>query len=160
MSDTNLTEFPFSRHGDHLVASAEESSRALEAIKDGREVLVSFRTPRNIQHHKLFFAILKFLQYHSARFESVPVEKIKDAVKLATGLADTYIDSESGKTYYVLRSISFAAMSQHEFREFFDEAVKVIATRWMPAGTTPESVRKELEAMVDGPGRYVGSKVA
>lgn len=150
MSDTTLTEFPFVRAGEHLIASTEESAKALEAIKDGKEVLISFRTPRNIRHHKLFFAILKFLQYHSALFENVPIDKIKDAVKLATGLADTFIEAETGRAYYVLRSISFAAMSQHDFRVFFDEAVKVIANRWMPAGTTPEAVRKELEAMVDG----------
>lgn len=159
MADTALTEFPFARHGDHLIASTEEASAALSEIREGREVLVSFRTPRNIRHHKLFFAILKFLQYHSLRFENVPVEKIKDAVKLATGLADTFIDADTGKTYYVLRSISFAAMSQHDFREFFDEAVKVIAHRWMPEGTTPEAVRKQLFEMVDGPGA-IGSRVA
>lgn len=154
-----MNEYPFIRHGGHLVATTEQSSEALETIKQGREVLLSFRVPRNIRHHKLFFAILKFLQYHSHRFENVPIERIKDAVKLATGLADTFIDAETGKTYYVLRSISFAAMSQDEFRVFFDDACRVIASRWMPPNTTAESVRTELLAMVDGPGA-IGSRVA
>jgi len=92
-------------------------------------------------------------------FENVPIEKIKDAVKLATGLADTFVDAETGKTYYVLRSMSFASLDQAAFNSFFDEACMVIANRWMPAGTTPEDVRKELLAMVDGPGA-LGSKVA
>jgi hypothetical protein len=42
-------------------------------------------------------------------------------------------------------------MDQTSFNQFFDDAVRVIADRWMPAGTTPEAVRNELLEMVDGP---------
>lgn len=136
-----------------------EADEVLGKVKNGRDVGCDVKQRRNPLHHRLFFAIIRFLQLHAPIFESAPTDKIKDAVKLATGLADTFIDSETGQTYYVLRSISFAAMDQTAFNAFFDEAVRVIASRWMPAGTAPEDVRKELLAMIDGPGA-IGSKVA
>lgn len=137
----------------------DEAVETLHGTKIGKDVTVEVRARRNPRHHRLFFAILKFLQMHAERFEETPIEKIKDAVKLATGLADTFIDAETHQTYYVLRSISFASMDQGAFNSFFDSACMVVAKRWMPEGTTPEDVRKELLAMVDGPGA-LGSKVA
>lgn len=136
-----------------------EAVEMMHGTKIGKDVTVEVRARRNPRHHRLFFAILKFLQMHAERFEETPIEKIKDAVKLATGLADTFIDAETHKTYYVLRSISFASMDQGSFNSFFDEATKVIAKRWMPEGTPAEEVRRELLLMVDGPGA-LGSKVA
>jgi len=136
-----------------------EGAEMLHGTKEGKDVAVEVRARRNPRHHRLFFAILKFLQMHAERFEETPIEKIKDAVKLATGLADTFLDAETGKTYYVLRSISFASMDQGSFNSFFDEATKVMASRWMPAGTTAESVRKELFEMVDGPAA-IGTRAA
>lgn len=137
----------------------EEGADLVGKIKVGKEVGCDVIQRRNPKHHRLFFAIVKFLQLHSDRFDETPIPKIKDAIKLATGLADTFIDAQTGQTYYVLRSISFAAMDQGAFNEFFDDACGVIAKRWMPAGTTVESVRKELLSMIDGPGA-LGSKVA
>lgn len=138
----------------------EEGAELMHSVKPvGRDVSMEVIQRRNPKHHRLAFAIFKFLQYHSDTFHDVPIDRIKDAVKLATGLVDTFVKQDTGEAYYVLKSISFAAMDQTKFNEFFDAAVKVIAERYMPEGTTPEAVRKELFAMVDGPGA-LGSRVA
>jgi hypothetical protein len=137
----------------------EQGDEVLSKIKLGRDIGCEVIQRRNPKHHRLFFAILKFLQLHAERFEETPIEKIKDAVKLATGLVDTFVDAETGKTYYVLRSIAWAAMEQTAFDAFFDSACKVIASRWMPAGTTAVSVREELLKMIEDP-RWQGSRVA
>jgi hypothetical protein len=129
----------------------EESYDTLARIKHNRDVGCSVVQRRNPRHHRLFFAILKFVQMHSPILGFAPIEHLKNAVKLATGLYTTYIDTETGEVSRVLRSISFAAMDQTEFAPWFDEACRVIATRWMPVGTTPASVREELIRMVDGP---------
>jgi hypothetical protein len=110
----------------------EQGSDVLFKIKIGKDISADIKQRRNPKHHRLFFAILKFLRLHAPRFDSVPMDKIKDAVKLATGLADTFVDAETGEVYYVLRSISFASMDETEFTRFFDQACMVIANRWMP----------------------------
>lgn len=134
-----------------LFSVDDESAELLNGLKLNRDVGCEVIQRRNPRHHRLFFAILKFVKEHCARFENATLDQIKDALKLACGLVDRFVDGETGKTFYVLKSISWAAMDQARFNAFFADACHVIATRWMPKGTTADSVREELIAMVDGP---------
>lgn len=149
-----MTKAVFKRRGQTLIPTDSEGQDLLAAIRDGREVVVEVRAARNPRFHRLFFAVLNFCVQHcidretgEVRFSSI--EHAKTAIKIATGEVDTYIDADSGKTFFIPRSISFASMDETRFAAFFDRAVYVIAERWMPAGTTPESVRAEIEAMVN-----------
>jgi hypothetical protein len=134
-----------------LVGIDDEGSDLLHRLKDGRDVGCEVIQRRNPRHHRLYWAMVKFISMHCPMFAGIPLDKIHTAIKLATGRADVFVDSTNGKVYYVPQSTSFAAMSQIEFNRFFDDAVRIIADRWMPAGTTPEDVRRELLLMVDGP---------
>lgn len=137
--------------GEVGLFSVDDEGRDLVGkIKDNRDVGADVIQRRNPRHHRLFFAILKFVREHSPIMENVPVKKLKTAIKLATGLVDTFVDVASGKSVCVPRSIAWAAMDQAEFNTFFNDACTVIAQRWMPEGTTAESVRDELILMVDG----------
>lgn len=154
-----MTEAIFQRRGMSLVPVDDQGRELLEKIKEGREVGCDIVRRRNPRHHRLYWAIVQFVQMHCPRFHDIPLHKIHTMLKLATGLVDTFIDAETGETFYTVRSIAWAAMDQSEFDPWFTEACKVIAHRWMPEGTTPEDVRKELLSMVDGPGA-IGSRVA
>lgn len=137
----------------------EEGVEILTKLKLGRDVGCDVKKRRNPKHHRLFFQMIQFLQTHSPIFEHMPTEKAKYAIKLATGCGQFFVDTETGQSIFVPRSISFASMEQGEFEHFFDDFCKVAAHRWMPAGTTAESVRAELLKMIDWPGA-LGSKVA
>ena len=128
----------------------DEGRDVLAKVKLNRDIGCDVIQRRNPRHHKLFFALLQFVKMHCERFESASLNQIKDALKLATGLVDRFVDAETGKTYFVLKSIAWAAMDQAKFNSFFADCCRVIADRWMPAGSTAESVRDELFAMVDG----------
>jgi hypothetical protein len=142
-----------------LFAVDEQGSEVLHKIKLGSDVGCDVKRRRHPRHHRLYWKIIQFIQLHCPLFENVPLDKIHVALKVATGLVDTTINIETGEPFYVLRSIAWGAMDQSEFEPWFNDAVNVIAKRWMPPGTTAESVRAELLAMIDGPGK-VGSKVA
>lgn len=137
----------------------DEGGELLAKIKDGRDVGCDVIQRRNPRHHRALFNIIRFVQTHSPTMADVPTEHLRTALKIATGLVDNFIDTESGRSVLIPRSMSFAAMDQTEFNEFFDQACKVIAHRWMPAGTTPEDVRAELILLIDGP-HAIGSRVA
>lgn len=137
----------------------EQGAEVVHKIKVGRDVKCDVIQSRHPKHHRLYWKIVQFVSLHCPIFENVPLDKIHVALKVATGLVDTVINAETGETFYVLRSISWASMDQTEFDPWFSEAVKVIAKRWMPVGTTVESVRAELLALIDGPGA-IGSRVA
>jgi hypothetical protein len=129
----------------------EEGGQLLFKIPDMRDVEVDITVRRNPRHHRLFFAICKFVQMHCELFSDASVDEIKDALKLATGLVKRYVSTETAQTYYVMKSISFSAMDQTAFGEFYQNAVDVVCKRWMPPGTLPADVHNELIAMVDGP---------
>lgn len=147
-----------------LVPVDDDGIEYMARIRNNRDVGVKVTQHRNPRHHRLYFAILKFVREHAVIegehiFEDADQEMISTAVKMATGLCRTFIDTESGKAVMAPRSISWGAMDQTEFAPFFQKACDVICKRWMPAGTTPEDVRRELILMVDGP-HALGERVA
>lgn len=145
--------------GRSLVPVDDEGHEALAKVRDGRDVKVEFTMSRNLRHHRLAFAIFRFVQMHSETMANASIEQIKTAVKLATGHVDTFVDCQTGKSVMVPRSLAFEAMDQTEFGKFFEDACRVISSRWMPAGTTPEDVRRELILLVDGR-HALGERVA
>jgi hypothetical protein len=152
----------FARAGEvGLFPVDDDGLDVLARIKHDRDVGCDVIQRRNPRHHRLYWAIVCFLQMHAPRFENASRDQIHVAVKLATGLVDTYVDQVTGEVSLVPRSIAWAAMDQSEFAPWFDDACRVVANRWMPAGTTPDVVRAELIEMVDGPRAAVlGSKIA
>jgi hypothetical protein len=135
----------------------DDGANLMGKISLGRDVGCDVIQRRNPRHHRLFFGIVKFVREHCPMWEGAPTDQVVVALKLATGLVTTFVDSETGKAIWVPKSISWAAMDQTEFNPWFDLACKEIARRWMPAGTTPESIRDELFLLMDGPGA-IGSK--
>lgn len=145
--------------GRSLVPVDDEGFDALAKVKDGRDVTVEFKMARNPRHHRLFFAACRFVQMHSETMDNASIDQIKTAIKIATGFVDTFVDCQTGNTIAVPKSLSFESLDQTSFNQFFDDACGVICNRWMPAGTTPEDVRRELILLVDGR-HALGERVA
>lgn len=141
-----MTKAVFRRRGNAFVPVDREGLALLASVKPERDVVIEVVERRNPAHHRLFFALCKFLVRHD-RFPTI--EHAKTALKIAAGEVDTFIDEDTGKTYFIPRSISWASMDQTKFAQFYDRAVWVITNRWMPAGMTEESVRAELDAMIE-----------
>jgi hypothetical protein len=132
-----------------LVPVDDDGADLLHKLKDGRDVGCEVIQRRNTRHHRLLFALLKLCVERLDAFPTVDLALI--AVKIGTGHFDAFIDKESGKSFYVPRSISFASMDQTAFNHFFDDACHLISHRWAPPGTTPEDIRQEIIEMCDGP---------
>jgi hypothetical protein len=144
----------------------DEGAELIGKLPRDRDVGADVVQHRNPRHHRLYFAILKFVKEHAVNdegeslFSNLDMDTMSDTVKLAVGYVRVYVDrNNNDRLICVPRSISWAAMDQTKFNEFFDLACKVIAERWMPAGTTPDDVRRELVLMVDGP-HAIGERVA
>lgn len=153
------------KRGSTLTAVDDEGREALAKVRDDRDVMVEFRQARNPRHHRLYFAMIKFIKEHAVTpsgeslFENADVEMIHIALKLATGLVRTFVDCDTGKTVSVPMSIAFESMDGARWEQFFDAAVLTITRRWLPPGTLADDVRRHLIELVDGPGA-VGERVA
>lgn len=145
--------------GRSLVPVDDEGFDALAKVKDGRDVTVEFKQSRNPRHHRLMFQVFRFVQMHCDMMSDCSIERIKTAVKIATGYVETFVDCQTGLACYVPRSMAFESMDQTEFNEFFDAAIGEIVNRWMPPGSTSEEVRREIIEMTDGK-HALGERVA
>jgi hypothetical protein len=109
-------------------ASVKEFGR----VPLGRVAYVEIITARNPKQHRLMFALLGLL-VENGYFPTT--DAALTAVKIATGHVVPFIDPEDGKTFFTVKSISFANMTQGAFEEFFNAALKAVAAKWLDGVT-------------------------
>ncbi|PHS02147.1 MAG: hypothetical protein COA78_22125 [Blastopirellula sp.] len=112
-----------------LVPNCNDSIEMLEGVKNGKEYVIELKSNRYPKQHKLFFALLKFVVENSDKY--VNTNELLDELKLYCGHAEKRI-SKNGTLYYKLLSINFATMGQEKFKEFFNDSVDIISTRFVP----------------------------
>jgi len=128
------------REGNRLAAADPISAEAISALKHKETFTASIRRQRNPKHHRKWWALLSIIFPHQNAFATV--QDLNNAIKIGVGLF------ESGKTVDGLpwvspKSISYAAMDQNAFEQFYDKAVDMILTRIVPTIS-----RADLEAQV------------
>lgn len=131
----------FRRTMSGLVPDDDMAQDALNGIKPGTVVAVEVTRPRNIQHHRLYWAMCSKI----AQAIDVEPENISDVLKLRTGHYVT-VNTKSGPVH-LPRSISFAKMDQAAFREFFERCAKVISMEWLPHMSAKQVQSEVLELL-------------
>ena len=132
-----------------LYAVDEAGETAMRSIGQGEIVEITLRRPRNVQHHRLFWALMG-LTWENLSHDTYPaVDVVVVEVKVGTGHYDKRFLHVDGQRYEVLtpRSISFAAMDQVQFAAFFDRCSEWIVANVLP-GVTQAELRREIEVMV------------
>jgi hypothetical protein len=142
-----MTKSCFIKDGHALVPADDDAAELLEKIAQGREVVVDVKMARHPKQHRAFFALLKILISNKADL-FVSMEQALTAVKIAIGEVDTFVDTKTGKLFYVPRSIAFESCDQTRFSRIFDDTLSVICDRWL-IGTDQEVLRAEVLAIVE-----------
>lgn len=117
----------------------EIGETALKRVGQGKLVTCNIKQPRNPQHHRLFFALMSKVFENQQYFSSV--EQLVTALKIAIGHVDM-IKTKRG-TFQIPKSISFAAMDQDAFSQFYERAVDFVLQEVIPG-----LGRAELEAEI------------
>lgn len=134
-----VTEIYMIKRGDNSFAPAFDSDyEKIKRFKVGDPALFKIVKPRNYEFHKKFFALLQMTLENTPRLlhviskvtgEVVEVPYTMEAllieVKLKTGHYEIHVTTK-GKPIYVPQSISFAAMDETSFEEFYKNAVQVV----------------------------------
>jgi Protein of unknown function (DUF1367) len=136
---TDLNGRCFIKQGVSLVPADFHAEEILSEIKDGQEVVISIRLPRNPYHHRWFFALLNKVVSNSDRFHDE--DELLSCLKVACGHTKP-IQLLSGEIYRLPRSINFASMSQDAFQRFTKRALYVLGQM---TGIDPESLIKEVD---------------
>ena len=116
-----------------------DSIASLRSYEDGHEFIADTHGARNIQQLKLFWSLVDLV--HEATDQ--PKKVIKRSIAIRLGFVDTWVDMH-GNTHADAASISCEKMTQAVFRDFFNNAIGVIA-EWLQ--TSPREVRQRFEDM-------------
>jgi len=119
------------RKGDALFGEMGMDREMIRAFPEGQRIRVDLRTGRVPERLRFYWA---FLAKVIAATECAPTkEALHDVIKLNTGFTTPV--NVKGYTVLVPRSISFDAMSEDEFSQFLESAIRWIAESY---GVTPE----------------------
>jgi hypothetical protein len=98
--------------------------RRRKALEPGELMVVSYVEPRNLLHHRKFFALVGYVAENSDTYDNK--DKALLAIKIAAGHCDFIPDPVNGGLTAVPRSISFAKMEQGDFDKFYNNALEGI----------------------------------
>jgi hypothetical protein len=123
----------------------EAGEEFMRRIKRGEVVSIEVKRPRNIQHHRLFWALMTIVWQNHDQERYPTVEDLVAAVKIAAGHR-TRIQLPGGEVGFIPGSIAFHKMSQDDFGAFWERVVDLVCAHFLP-GVTPEALRAEVENM-------------
>lgn len=117
-------------------------------LKVGSTVKCNVRNPRNYEHHKKFFALVRLT------FENLPCnlaeywhihneEDMLRRFKRDLGYYTTSVN-ERGEKEIEYQSISFSAMEQHEFEHFYNQCVDLVLFKYIK-GIDEQDLIEEIE---------------
>lgn len=129
-----------------LVPASTKDAAMLRARKYsiGDTVAVDITKPRHPKHHRLVMSLMQLVL--DSQEGLLTIDQLLTVVKIKMGRAQPYVDSASGKTYWVPESISYASMDQGEFDVFWQDLKNLVARDYLP-GMTPEQVDDAIDRM-------------
>jgi len=131
-----------------LRAYDAQGEAALASIPQGECVRVTIKRPRNLAHHKKFWALVAAVFPHQTTYPTE--EMLVAAMKVALGYAEK-ITLPDGKIILMPKSISFATLDQAGFEAFYTRAVDLITTKIIP-GVNREDLEREVNDILAGYG--------
>lgn len=123
-----------------LKAVDDQGTDILRKIKVGEVVQCELNKPRNLAHHRKFWALLNTVWRSSGDWSSPYGVLIELKVRL--GHVQEVLIRDTGQIVHVPKSISFAQMDQTAFDTFYERALMELCA--MAGGIEPDALRNEV----------------
>lgn len=128
-----------------FAAGDEASANLMRKYEIGQTYKATVRKPRIGVDHRRYWKLLSVVCENSEQFESV--ELLHEYVKLRTGHCSPILIKSTGEIVLVPRSISFTAMDQVQFEDFWQRVVKLVCTEVLP-GLSEDELQLEVMRLV------------
>lgn len=128
--------------GNKLEPIDEAGRDVLARVPAGSVVMVEYRRPRNVQHHRKFWALISLIYQNQSWYQSP--EDLCDAIKVYVGHSKV-LRMTDGREVHTPQSIAFHAMDQAQFEQFYDKVIDVVCSTIIP-NMDKDDLRRELEA--------------
>lgn len=135
------------RKSDTLIPLSENDLDSLKRIKEGQIIHVDFKKPRNPLFHNKFMSMVRVV--FDNQEQHADIENILAIIKVELGYYTTMM--YGAYEIRVPKSIAFAAMDELDFDHFYNRAIAVCLTNWMPGNT-----KEELDEYVSQISSYAG----
>lgn len=133
------------KYGNVLQPCEEAGLEELAKIPNGATVMVEVKRPRNINHHRLYFALVQIVFDNTDREKYASREDVHNALKISAGIRKPLILA-NGEVATIPGSIAWGAMDQTRFAEFFDRVCDIIAKYVLP-GLSDADLRARVSEM-------------
>lgn len=147
-----MTEILMEKIEDSLHPVDADGQAAIRAMPDRSIVKVKFSVPRNVRQLRLFFAMINLVfdnQREPRRFATK--DDLRAAVMIATGHFHEVKNLLHGTVHIIPNSISFGAMDDMAFREFFEAFKNLVFTKIIP-GVGRRDFEQQIADMLRLPG--------
>lgn len=113
----------FAKTPDSLIPVDDFSREAMQQYGDGEIIRIKLFKDRNPRHHRLFFALLACIYANQDKYLSK--EALRFAITVQAGWVDE-IQLSGDRVALKPKSIAWARMDQHEFRDYYQAAMRAI----------------------------------
>ncbi len=124
----------------HLCPIDDAGKEAVGRLPVDDLVQVEFRRPRNLGHHRKFFALINLIYMNQTRYKSP--DDLLNAIKVYIGHS-VPARLTNGTEVRIPKSISFSAMDQTEFDIFWNRVVTCVCEQIIP-NLSREDLEREL----------------
>jgi hypothetical protein len=130
-----MAELWMKRSPRGLEAADDDGATYLRRVPQNTVVRVEVWKPRNIKHHRKFFALLSVVNDSTGLWSSV--DELLVELKFRVGLVDQVALRSTGEIVKVPGSIAFHNMDDAAFDQFFDRCLAVLCE--MAGGIDPST---------------------
>lgn len=135
------TRIPMVKHFGALRSAGPDAEDILSNIPNGAQVMVEIKRPRNIKHHRMWWALCQLIADNSERYKSA--EDVSDMLKVGGGHCKRFEISD-GRVVYVPKSISFASMDQTAFSGLWERVIAYVCSHVI-RGLDESDIKREVE---------------
>lgn len=130
----------------HGFAAADEATQdAMRSYKIGDTYRASVVKPRNLKAHRRYWALVNMVYQNTEGYASA--ELVHAHLKLLAGRCSPVVSKTTGETFLVPESISFSAMDEAEFQDFWARCIKAVCEHIIP-GIKVDAVQYEIERVL------------
>lgn len=128
----------------YLAPDDDRALKALLRVPIGSSVKVEIKSGRSVPMMRKWWALMAKIQENQSHYQTV--EELEDALCVHLGHCERML-MKDGTEVRRPRSIAFDKLSQDEFNDLYDHALRMVCEHIIP-GLSPGKLRSELEEFV------------
>lgn len=127
-----------------FVAADEASQDAMRTYRLNETYRANVVKPRNLTNHRRYWALVNLVYQNSEGYKST--DHLHQHLKILAGCCSPVVSKSTGEQYLIADSISFGAMDETQFWDFWQRCIAAVCEHILP-GIEVDAVAHEVEKL-------------